>query len=274
MFDRMVRRSIFAVLGAATAAPFGALNRFRVQGRSHLDGLPRTNVLFLANHLTYFFDVIALHHAIASGRASHLTGLRSPAGLSFIAARETMQSGALPRMFAMGGAVLVKRTWKEGAERVHRPADPDDVRRIGEALRGGWLISFPQGTTRAGAPVRRSAALLALEHRPIIVPTRLTGFDRAFERAGVTLRSTGHDLGVRFGAPFQVTGDESPDALTAHIAAALGLPHTSVASDPGRPHASVTSDLGLPRAHRAEAHAPVLHLRHARRRRAPHAARL
>lgn len=223
MLDRMLRRSIFAALGAATAAPFGWLNHFEVVGRHHLASLPRSNVLFLANHLTYFFDVIALHHAIASGRASHLTGLRSPAGLSFVAARETMRRGALPRIFAMGGAVLVKRTWKDGAEMVQRRPDPDDLRRIGEALRKGWLISFPQGTTRADAPVRRSAALLALEHRPVVVPTRVRGFDRAFARAGVTMRATGVDLGVAFGEPFRVRGDESPESLTKRIAAALGL---------------------------------------------------
>ena len=221
--SRVIRRAIFTALGLGTAAPFGAFNRFHVEGRELLAELPPRNVLFVANHLTYFFDVIALHHALASGRAAPLNGLRSPAQLGFVAARETMSRGVLPRLFALGGAVLVRRTWKRGDDLVQRPPDPDDLRRIGAALRDGWLISFPQGTTRRDAPIRKSTSLLIREHQPVVVPTQLEGFERAFSRTGVGMRAVGVDLRVRFSEPLRFSGRESPSEIGAALADALRL---------------------------------------------------
>ena len=94
-----------------------------------------------------------------------------------------------------------------------RAVDPGDLERIRAALRRGWLITFPQGTTTPGAPLRKGTAHIIREHRPVVVPVALTGFDRAFDRKG--FRRIGRDvsLGVRFGAPLAIGPEDSLERI-------------------------------------------------------------
>jgi 1-acyl-sn-glycerol-3-phosphate acyltransferase len=205
---------MFVALAVFDWFRFGVLNRIRYAGREHLAGLPPTGVLLVANHLTYYIDVLAIHHAIAGERCSPLDGFRANLDVGFIAAFETLnERGLVPRLFNYCGAVLVRRTWREGEREVKRPIDPADLERIGDALRRGWLITFPQGTTTPGAPVRKGTAHLIREHRPIVVPLRVEGFDRAFDRRGLRRIGRGVDLSVRFGAPLEIGPDDSVDRI-------------------------------------------------------------
>jgi 1-acyl-sn-glycerol-3-phosphate acyltransferase len=59
---------------------------------------------------------------------------------------------------------------------VQRPVDLDGVARVEEAIRDGWLLHFPAGTTKKGAPLRPGVARLLHNTRAVAVPVRVDGF--------------------------------------------------------------------------------------------------
>ncbi len=217
-----VKRLLFGVLGAYDWMRFGVFNRMVCEGREHLVGLPSKGVLFVSNHLTYYMDVLAIHHAIASQRCSPFDGFRANLNVGFVAAVETLNDrGLVPRVFNYTGAVTIRRTWREGDRDVKRAVDPGDLERIGAALRRGWLITFPQGTTTPGAPIRKGTAHIIREHQPIVVPILLRGFDRAFSKKGFRRIASGVDLSVRFGAPLSIAAGDSVERIVEILTAAL-----------------------------------------------------
>lgn len=219
-----VKRLLFGALGLYDWVQFGVLNHLRYEGREHLEGLPSTGVLFVSNHLTYYIDVLAIHHAIAGPRCSPLDGLRANMDVSFVAAMETLNDrGLVPRLFNYTGAVAIRRTWRDGDRDVKRAVDPADLDRIGAALRRGWLVTFPQGTTTPGAPVRKGTAHIIREHSPIVVPVQLGGFQEAFDKKGFRRIGRGVDLSVRFGAPLVMGPEDSVERIVEGISGAIGL---------------------------------------------------
>lgn len=213
---------MFVSIGVANWIRFSLLNRITFTGREHLAGLPPTGVLLVANHLTYYIDVFAIHHAIADERCSPFGGFRANLDCGFIAAFETLhERGLIPRLFKYCGAVLVRRSWREGEREVKRPIDPADLERIGKALGRGWLITFPQGTTAPGAPVRKGTAHLIRAHRPIVVPVRVEGFDRAFDRRGLRRIGRNVPLAVHFGAPLDIRPDDSVERVIEILSTAI-----------------------------------------------------
>lgn len=213
---------VFGVLGWVRFAVF---NRISYEGRENLATLPPTGVLLVSNHLTYYIDVLAIHHAIARGRCSPLDGFRANLDAGFIAAFETLnERGLIPRLFKHCGAVLVRRTWRDGERSVNRPIDPADLERIGTALGRGWLITFPQGTTTPGAPVRKGTAHLIREFRPIVVPVRIDGFDRAFDRKGLRRIRRGVALSVHFGAPLRIEPEDTVERIVEILTEAIAAP--------------------------------------------------
>lgn len=222
---RMLRRFLFSIVGFWNWILFGLFNRFRAEGREHLEGLPESGVLFVSNHLTYYMDVPAIHHALRGARCTPLGGLLArKIGMSFVAARETLTTrGFLPKLFTFTGAVLIRRTWREGGREVQRAVDPADLQKMGDALARDWLITFPQGTTKPEAPVRKGVGHLIRQHRPIVVPVRLEGFDEAFVKSGFRSLRRGVDLSVRFGAPLRFAADASVDEIVEKVAEAIGV---------------------------------------------------
>ncbi|MEZ4385478.1 MAG: lysophospholipid acyltransferase family protein [Nannocystaceae bacterium] len=217
-----MKRLLFGALGVYDWVRFEVFNNTRFEGREHLRGLPRSGVLFVSNHLTYYIDVLAIHQAIAGPRCRFVDGFRANTNMRFIAAAETLNDrGWAPKIFKYTGAVLVRRTWREAGRDIKRPVQRDDIEKIGAALRRGWLLTFPQGTTAPGAPVRKGTAHIIREHRPIVVPVQLYGFDRAFARKGLRRIAKGVDLRVRFGAPLGLTGDEPVAEIVEAIAQAI-----------------------------------------------------
>jgi 1-acyl-sn-glycerol-3-phosphate acyltransferase len=216
------KRLLFGAIGTYDWLRFAVKNRIRIDGREHLAGLPSKGVLFVSNHLTYYMDVMAIHHGLTTSRVMPWDGLRANMNVRFIAAVETLnERGLIPRIFNYTGAVTIRRTWRDGAKQVQRSVDPGDLQRIGAALKRGWLITFPHGTTTPGAPVRRGTAHIIREHRPIVVPIRLVGFDRAFSRKGFRSIASGVDLGVRFDAPLLFHPSETVEAIVDRLASAL-----------------------------------------------------
>lgn len=217
-----VRRLLFGALGIFTWMRFGVLNRLRCEGLEHLAALPSNGVLFVSNHLTYYMDVLAVHQAIGGPRCRPFDGRHANLNLRFVAAFETLnERGLLPRVFNYTGAVLIRRTWRDGDRDTQRPVDPGDIERVGEALRRGWLLTFPQGTTTPGAPVRKGTAHIIREHMPVVVPILLEGFDQAFDKKGFRCVAKGIDLAVRFGAPLAIKADDTIDSVVEILTAAI-----------------------------------------------------
>ena len=108
-----------------------------------------------------------------------------------MAATETMKSGFLPKIMAYIGAVSIKRTWRESGESIKRQVDLRDISNIGKALDDGWVITFPQGTTKAFNPIRKGTAHIIKKYKPIVVPIVIDGFRRSFDKRGLLIKKKG-----------------------------------------------------------------------------------
>ena len=55
-------------------------------------------------------------------------------------------------------------------------------------LEDGWVITFPQGTTKSFKPVRKGTAHIIKQYKPIVVPIVIDGFRRSFDKKGLRLK--------------------------------------------------------------------------------------
>lgn len=185
---------IFAVL---THKRYRGFNELQIEGSEIISSLPDTNVLFISNHQTYFADVVAMFHvfnASLSGRHDSIKNVgyiwQPKMNIYYVAAKETMHSGLLPRIMAYGGAITVERTWRSKGKDVtqKKEVNPNDTENIKLALNDGWVISFPQGTTKSFKPVRKGTAHIIKQHKPIVVPIVIDGFRRSFDKKGLRIK--------------------------------------------------------------------------------------
>jgi 1-acyl-sn-glycerol-3-phosphate acyltransferase len=173
--NRVVREGVLTSFALFFTLPyFRLLNQVRVQGDALLDTLPRRNVVFLSNHQTYFLEAIAFFDLVY---LRHEMPLDNPF-LRFSAAEETMRMNPLTLLMRAAGGVTVRRRYRDAGREVNRPVDLEGVQRVVQAMRDGWLLHFPTGTTKSGAPVRSGVPRLLHEARPIVVPVRVAGFRR------------------------------------------------------------------------------------------------
>jgi 1-acyl-sn-glycerol-3-phosphate acyltransferase len=207
--------------GYLTVLQLRVLNRLRIEGVEYLKRLPSRGVLLVSNHLTHYMDSIVVFHSVSYLRRPYLVWPRTD--LYIVAALETMKSrGWLPRLMAYNGTILVKRTWKEGTQRIERKVDPEDIARINTGLNGGWVLTFPQGTTTPGAPGRIGCAQIIKQFRPVVVPVRLGGLGEAFDKTGLKLRRTKVELSVRYGRPLALDYDQPAAAILDAVMAGIG----------------------------------------------------
>ena len=96
--------------------------------------------------------------------------------LRFSAAEETMKKNLLTKLMGLAGGVMFRRSFREGGVDVNRPVDMDGVARVEEAIRDGWLLHFPAGTTRKGAPLRAGVSRLLHSTKAVALPLRVDGF--------------------------------------------------------------------------------------------------
>jgi len=155
-------------------------------------------VLFVANHQTYFADVAAMLHvfnAALSGRVDNIKDVgylwQPKLNIYFVAAKETMRAGILPKIMAYGGSISIERTWREKGKDVNKQVKLSDVSNITTALKDGWVITFPQGTTTPFKPIRRGTAHIIRQNRPIVIPIVIDGFRRSFDKKGLMIKKRG-----------------------------------------------------------------------------------
>ena len=190
-----LKKWLIRILGTLSHRRFRGFNELKIEGSEIIKGLPEKNVLFVSNHQTYFADVVSMFHvfnASLKGRVDSIKNIgylwNPKLNLYFIAAKETMTSGFLPRILAYAGSVSIDRTWRSRGENVNRQVKMSDVSKIGVALNDGWVITFPQGTTTPFKPIRKGTAFLIKQYKPVVVPVVIDGFRRSFDKKGIRIK--------------------------------------------------------------------------------------
>ncbi|MEZ7504591.1 lysophospholipid acyltransferase family protein [Flavobacterium sp. Arc2] len=195
-----VKRWLIRIFGGVTHRRYRGFNELQIEGSEIIRNLPDTNVLFISNHQTYFADVVAMFHvfnASLKGRENNIKNVlylwNPKLNIYYVAAKETMHAGLLTRIMAYAGAITVERTWREKGKDVtdKKDVNPNDTENIKIALKDGWVITFPQGTTKSFKPVRKGTAHIIKEHRPIVVPIVIDGFRRSFDKKGLRMKKKG-----------------------------------------------------------------------------------
>lgn len=208
---------------------YQGFNELQIEGSENILNLPERNVLFVSNHQTYFADVVAMFHvfnASLSGRQDTLKNLgylwKPKLNIYFVAAKETMQSGILPRILAYTGSVSIERTWREKGKDVKRQVKLGDISKIGTALDDGWVITFPQGTTTPFKPIRRGTAHIIKTYKPIVVPIVIDGFRRSFDKKGIFIKKRGILQSMEIKQPLEIDYEnESVDEIVEKLQFAI-----------------------------------------------------
>jgi 1-acyl-sn-glycerol-3-phosphate acyltransferase len=224
----IIKRLMIMIIGWITYYRFTAVNKIKIKGTEHLHNLPDSGVLFLSNHQTYFADVIAFYQIFCAVKWGYKDTISPPFFLLaprvrtyYVAAAETMTGGILPRIFSVGGAIHVERSWRAEGENVKRNLDDSAQDKIGMGLNHGWVVSFPQGTTKPYAHVRKGTAYLIKEHNPIVVPIVINGFRRAFDKKGLRFKKRNTTITVQFKPPMHFLPDESVESMVARVTKAI-----------------------------------------------------
>ncbi len=228
-----LKKWLIRIAGTLTHKRYNGFNKLKIEGSEVLRNLPDRNVLFISNHQTYFADVVAMFHvfnAALKGRENNIKNVgylwNPKLNMYYVAAKETMQSGLLPKILAYAGAITVERTWRADGKDLEKHEQKkvklSDFRNIETALNDGWVITFPQGTTRSFKPVRKGTAHIILQHKPIVVPIVIDGFRRSFDRKGLFIKKKGILQSMEIKQPLEIDYEnETVDELVEKIEFAI-----------------------------------------------------
>jgi 1-acyl-sn-glycerol-3-phosphate acyltransferase len=215
-----IKRIIFFLIGVFSWPRLSILNKITVEGTENIKNLPHRNVIFISNHQTYFADVITFNHVFSSVKWGFKDSIKNPIYLLnprintyYVAAKETMKAGIIPKIFEYAGSISIKRTWREAGKDINRQVDLSDIKKIGMALEEGWVITFPQGTTTPYVPGRRGTVHIIKKYNPIVIPIVIDGFRRAFDKKGLKLKKKGVTLSIRVKPPIYFGEDETSDQI-------------------------------------------------------------
>ena len=194
----ILKKWLIRYLGFMTHRRYRGFNQLHIEGSEIIKNLPDRNVLFISNHQTYFADVVAMFHVFNASLSVRIDSIKNVGylwnpklNLYYVAAKETMSAGLLPRILAYAGSVSIERTWRENGVEVNRQVKMSDITNIGVALEDGWVITFPQGTTKPFKPVRKGTAHIIKKYKPIVIPIVIDGFRRSFDKKGLMIKKRG-----------------------------------------------------------------------------------
>ncbi|MBI6120471.1 lysophospholipid acyltransferase family protein [Salegentibacter maritimus] len=206
-----LKKWLIRIFGLLTHRRYRGFNELNIEGSEIIKNLPETNVLFVSNHQTYFADVTAMFHvfnASLSGRVDTIKNIgyiwQPKLNIYYVAAKETMNAGLLSRVMAYAGAVSVERTWRAKGQEVERKVNPNDTKNIGIALKDGWVITFPQGTTKPFKPIRKGTAHIIKQYKPVVIPIVIDGFRRSFDKKGIRIKKRGILQSMQIKEPLQI----------------------------------------------------------------------
>ena len=219
----IIKKAIIRTIGVLTHKTFNN-KRFNIQGTTILNEIPKHNVLFISNHQTYFYDVIAMLHvfnASVNGRRDSLKNilylLKPKSNIYFIAALETMKASMISKILSYAGSILIKRTWREAGKEITRNIRGEDFDNIIKALNDGWVITFPRGTTDNSKPVRSGTAHIIKGTNPIVIPVKIDGFGDVFERNSLKIKNKTKPFSIKFGNALKFNDNESIESITNQI---------------------------------------------------------
>jgi len=210
----ILKKWLIRTLGALTHSRFRGFNELQIEGSEIIKNLPDTNVLFISNHQTYFADVVAMFHvfnASLSGRVDSIKNVgylwNPKLNIYYVAAKETMKAGLLPKILAYAGSISIERTWRSEGKDVNRQVKMSDISNIGKALEDGWVITFPQGTTTPFKPIRKGTAHIIKRYKPIVIPIVIDGFRRSFDKKGLRIKKKNILQSMEIKAPLDIDYD-------------------------------------------------------------------
>jgi 1-acyl-sn-glycerol-3-phosphate acyltransferase len=215
-----IKSLLLSVIGIVTYPFINIFNSIKINDTNHLDNLPNRNVLFVSNHQTYFWDVITLYHIFSA----HSWGKKKKLGfpyylirpyteINYVAASKTMNSSFVAKLFALAGAITVKRTWNNSSGESLSGLDVGDTRNISRAIENNWMITFPQGTTSPFAPGRKGTGFIIKQNKPIVIPVVIKGFSNTFSKKGIGVKRINSKLEVTFKAPLNIGYNSSSDEI-------------------------------------------------------------
>ena len=224
-----IKKYLIMILGIISYRRFRGTNHLIIEGSEIINNLPDKNVLFVSNHQTYFADVTAMIHvfnASLNGRwnslkkRSYLKNLKL--NIYFIAAKETMNSGIIPKILAYTGAIPISRTWREKGSDIKRKINKKEITNVQKALQNGWLITFPQGTTTPWAPIRKGTAHIIKENKPLVVPIVIDRFRRSFNKTGLRIKKKGIRQQLKIKDPLDIDyNSETLESIIEKISVAI-----------------------------------------------------
>jgi 1-acyl-sn-glycerol-3-phosphate acyltransferase len=225
----IIKKWLIRIMGCMSHRRYRGFNQLQVEGSEVIRQLPENNVLFVSNHQTYFADVVAMFHvfnASLSGRNDSIKNIGyiwSPKlNIYFVAAKETMKAGILPRILAYAGSISIERTWRAKGVDIKRQVKMSDISSIGKALDDGWVITFPQGTTTPFKPLRKGTAHIIKRYKPVVVPIVIDGFRRSFDKKGIRIKKRGILQSIEIKTPLKIDYDkESVDSIIKKIEYAI-----------------------------------------------------
>ncbi|MDN3493172.1 lysophospholipid acyltransferase family protein [Winogradskyella bathintestinalis] len=224
-----VKKWLIRILGAATHRRFRGFNELQIEGSDIIKNLPDTNVLFISNHQTYFADVVAMFHVFNASLSNREDSIKNigylwnpKLNIYYVAAKETMKAGLLPKILAYVGSISIERTWRSEGKDVNRQVKMSDISSIGTALNDGWVITFPQGTTTPFKPIRKGTAHIIKRYKPVVVPIVIDGFRRSFDKKGLRIKKKNIFQSFEIKQPLEIDYEnESIDSIVEKIEYAI-----------------------------------------------------
>ncbi|MEM8929110.1 MAG: lysophospholipid acyltransferase family protein [Bacteroidota bacterium] len=193
-----LKKWLIRIMGLITHSRYKGFNQLKIEGSEIIRELPEKNVLFVSNHQTYFADVVAMFHvfnAALSGREDNIKNIlylwNPKLNFYYVAAKETMKKSLLTKVLAYAGSISIERTWRADGQEVNRKVKFSDISNIGIALDDGWVVTFPQGTTKPWKPLRKGTAHIIKKYKPVVVPVVIDGFRRSFDKKGLYIKKKG-----------------------------------------------------------------------------------
>lgn len=225
----ILKKWLIRYLGFMTHRRYRGFNLLHIEGSEIIKNLPEKNVLFISNHQTYFADVVAMFHVFNASLSGRIDSIKNVGylwnpklNMYYVAAKETMRAGLLPRIMAYAGSVSIERTWRENGQEINRQVKMSDITNIGTALDDGWVITFPQGTTKPFKPVRKGTAHIIKRYKPVVIPIVIDGFRRSFDKKGLMIKKKGILQSMIIKEPLKIDYDnDSVDSILEQIQYAI-----------------------------------------------------
>jgi 1-acyl-sn-glycerol-3-phosphate acyltransferase len=225
----ILKKWLIRYLGVMTHRRYRGFNELHIEGSEIIKNLPDKNVLFISNHQTYFADVVAMFHVFNASLSGRIDSIKNVGylwhpklNIYYVAAKETMKAGLLPRILAYAGSVSIERTWRENGKDIKRQVKLSDISNIKKALDDGWVITFPQGTTTPFRPVRKGTAHIIKHYKPIVIPIVIDGFRRSFDKKGLLIKKRGILQSMIIKKPLEIDYEnESVDSIMEKIEYAI-----------------------------------------------------